>query len=224
LQLSPSQHRFLYYTNDLGFGPTSYELRSIAISNIGSDKSFADDKHNCDITYADDFCYQEYGGQLASVDDEDAYQKLQGQINFDTTNVCSDGRACHYLLGLYVDDETGDWTWTDGTDVDIDFLRDHSNDGLAGTTEKFGVYDPSSDLNSDKGLNDCCTTNDNSWNMDAFVCEFYAAPGSVVRCSPRERVHEPRFIPRSDDAACLYAQAIGTGRSFTDANNFCASE
>jgi hypothetical protein len=39
--LSSVKHRFLYYTNDLGFGPTSYELRSITISNIGSDKSFA---------------------------------------------------------------------------------------------------------------------------------------------------------------------------------------
>ena len=94
------------------------------------------------------------------------------------------------MLGLK-SSGAGKWSWTDGSPMNITYLRTHSSDNLAGTSEFNGVFDPDADQRSNgKGLNDCC----HSWTMDSFVCEFYAAPKSV---------------------------AIGLHRNFTDANKFC---
>ena len=41
------------------------------------------DAHNCNMTIADDFCYKNYGGQLASPTDDSQYTTLRDQVNGD---------------------------------------------------------------------------------------------------------------------------------------------
>jgi len=140
------------------------------------------DPHNCNMSLADKFCYENYGGQLASPTDYTQYNNLRDLVN-------GDGGGHHYMLGMK-GSGNGQWSWTDGSPMNITYLRSHSSDGLSGTSEFTGVFDPDADKNNGKGLNDCC----HHWNMDSFVCEFYAAPKSV---------------------------AIGLHRNFSDANAFC---
>ena len=104
-----------------------------------------------------------------------------------------------YMLGMHADPRscgTGkpQWDYTDGTPADMDFLARHSQDGL--TCDIGGsnhlVYtasyqdnaghstigcDPTNaaDGHSGCGLHDCCTSS----IISGFVCEFYAAPGSI---------------------------------------------
>merc|ERR1711871_1571525 len=139
----------------------------------------------CTFDVAEKLCQKNYGGQLASV---------VNRAELDTLNQLLPAAAGNeqYLLGLHSDTH-GQWRYSDNTPCDakcLAFLRAMSHDQLAGTSEHNLVFTPAQAYQGKGGLDDCC----HSWNIDAFVCEAYAAPGSI---------------------------AIGLGRTWTDANQFC---
>ena len=50
---------------------------------------------------------------------------------------------------------TGNWEWVDGSPIDMDFLRAHSSDQLAGVGENQGVfYPPTYAGDPNQGLHD----------------------------------------------------------------------
>ena len=60
-----------------------------------------------------------------------------------------------YLLGLQ-SDGAGNWHYTDGTPADMEFLREHSHDNLAGVQETNMVFYPGTNDDGYGGLHDCC--------------------------------------------------------------------
>ncbi len=124
----------------------------------------------CGFADADRICQDKYGGQLASVTNQDEYDALNHLI----TGVVTE----HYMLGMHSDGQ-GNWEWTDGTRLnahDMQFMRSHSNDQLAGTDEIHLVFNAGDSTAGSGGFNDCC----NSWVMSGFVCELYAAQGQYA--------------------------------------------
>jgi hypothetical protein len=82
------------------------------------------------------------------------------------------------MLGMHSDGQ-GNWEWTDGTRLnahDMQFMRSHSNDQLAGTDEIHLVFNAGDSTAGSGGFNDCC----NNWVMSGFVCELYAARGQYA--------------------------------------------
>jgi hypothetical protein len=141
----------------------------------------------CTYEVAEKLCQTNYGGQLASI---------VNRAELDTLNQLLPAAAGNeqYLLGMH-SDARGQWRYGDRTKCDakcLAFLRAMSHDQLAGTSEHNLVFTPSQAYQGKGGLDDCC----HNWNIDAFVCEAYAAPGSI---------------------------AIGLGRTWDDANKFCMS-
>jgi hypothetical protein len=121
----------------------------------------------CGFADADLICQEKYGGQLASIENQDEYDALNHLI----TGAVGE----HYMLGMHSDGQ-GNWENTDGTPADMDFMRSHSHDGLAGTDEIHLVFNAGDSQAGSGGFNDCC----NSWVMSGFVCEMYAAEGSFA--------------------------------------------
>ena len=143
----------------------------------------------CTYASADAVCQQKYGGQLASIETQDEYNVLSHLI----TGAVSE----HYMLGLHSDGQ-GNWEYSDGTNADMAFLRGHSSDQLAGTTETNMVYDSASSDEGTGGLHDCCPVPHQpaDWVISGFVCEAYVAEGSFT---------------------------IGLGRNRAEAEDFCQS-
>ena len=124
----------------------------------------------CGFADADRICQDKYGGQLASVTNQDEYDALNHLITGHVTE--------HYMLGMHSDGQ-GNWEWTDNTRLnahDMAFMRSHSNDQLAGTDEIHLVFNAGDSAAGSGGFNDCC----NNWVMSGFVCELYAAQGQYA--------------------------------------------
>ena len=132
-----------------------YNADVTGVPNTGTTCGFAD---------ADAICQQKYGGQLASIENQDEYDALNHLITGAVTE--------NYMLGMH-SDGVGNWENTDGTHVDMTFMRAHSNDQLAGITETNMVFNSGTSAGGVGGFNDCC----NSWIISGFVCEAYAAEG-----------------------------------------------
>ena len=168
-------------------------------------------QNTCDYDYGDRFCQDNYGGQLASMEDQEDYNRVRALIPNDQVanqfgTITGNEK---YMLGLHADPRscgTGQpvWDYTDGTPADMDFLSSHSQDGL--TCEVGGsnhlVYTASYEIEAGRagcdpehgcGLHDCCTGS----IISGFVCEYYAAPGSI---------------------------GIGLAQAFDDAEEMCQTE
>jgi hypothetical protein len=74
--------------------------------------------------------------------------------------------------------------------------QEHSNDNLAGIGETNMIFYPGTNDDGYGGLHDCCPPT-SGWQIEGFVCEHYAAPGTFM---------------------------IGLNRVYADAYAFCASE
>jgi hypothetical protein len=87
-----------------------------------------------DMTFdeAENFCQVKTGGHLYSIHDQRDYDHLREALV---------GYNKPVMIGLSSDSE-GNWEWTDGSPVDMTFLRAHSYDGLSGTDESRAVIYP----------------------------------------------------------------------------------
>jgi hypothetical protein len=74
--------------------------------------------------------------------------------------------------------------------------QEHSNDNLAGIGETNMIFYPGTNEDGYGGLHDCCPPT-SGWQIEGFVCEHYAAPGTFM---------------------------IGLNRAYADAEAFCQSE
>ena len=72
----------------------------------------------CDRAYADKFCSDVYGGQLASPSTQPEYDTLTATLN---------GADHPFMIGLFSDGQ-GHWQWTNGNYVNQRFLDAHSNE------------------------------------------------------------------------------------------------
>jgi hypothetical protein len=162
--------------NDPNFAisPVSYLIRnscgsSTTALSVGWCPNYRPGTYDPACTYqmADQFCIDNYGGQLLSLEKQLEYDVMVDLIN-DSTEFGSGalGQAGavseHWLLGLHSDGQ-GKWEYTDGTAADMTFLRSKSTDQLAGVQETNMVYNPSGGSggsyqygSSAGGLNDCC--------------------------------------------------------------------
>ena len=120
----------------------------------------------CDFQYADKFCQDNYGDQLAFPNTQAEYDTLTALVN---------GVDHPYMIGLH-SDGAGNWEWTNGKAADMAFLIEHSNDQLQGTTETQAVFYPPTNEEGYGGFHDCC----GSWVMEGFTCEFFSAPGTLA--------------------------------------------
>jgi hypothetical protein len=102
-----------------------------------------------DMTFdeAENFCQVKTGGHLFSIHNQQDYDHLKEALRGYTKPV---------MTGLH-SDGNGNWEWTDGSSVDLTFLRAHSDDGLLGTDENKGVFFPPSADDADW---DCGTPGD----------------------------------------------------------------
>ena len=142
--------------------------------------------NSCTFQEADQFCADTYGGQLTSLNTQYEYDQIEKIIH---------GNADHFLLGMH-SDGAGHWEYSDGTAADMEFLTEHSNDNLAGIGETNMVWFAGTNEDGYGGLHDCCPPTE-GWQIEGFVCEHYAAPGTFM---------------------------IGLNRAFEDAEAFCVSE
>ena len=78
----------------------------------------------------------------------------------------------------------------------MSLLQEHSNDNLAGIQETNMVWFAGTNEDGYGGLHDCCPPT-SGWQIEGYVCEHYAAPGTFM---------------------------IGLNRAFEDAEAFCVSE
>ena len=142
--------------------------------------------NSCTFEYADNFCATTYGGQLSS---------LNTQYEYDQVEAITRGSPEHLLLGMHSDGQ-GNWEYSDGTPADMDFLREHSSDDLAGVQETNMIFFPGTNEDGYGGLHDCCPPT-SGWQIEGFVCEHYAAPETFM---------------------------IGLNRAYEDAEAFCQSQ
>ena len=158
----------------------------------------------CDYAYGDRFCQDQYGGQLAGIEDQQDYDRVAALIPNDQTPMSNVYQAQatggtitgneKYMLGLHFDattqgawsGTTGRWDYTDGRAADLDFLASHSQDGLRGSTVSSHVVytasyttaggeNPDCDPATGCGLHDCCTGS----IISGFICEYYGGPASI---------------------------------------------
>ena len=158
----------------------------------------------CDYAYGDRFCQENYGGQLAGIEDQQDYDRVAALIPNDQTPMANIYQAQatggtitgneKYMLGLHFDattqgawsGTTGRWEYTDGRAADLDFLASHSQDGLRGSTVSShvvytasyttaGAENPDCDPATGCGLHDCCTGS----IISGFICEYYGGPASI---------------------------------------------
>ena len=111
---------------------------------------------------AEDFCQSYYGGHLASIHNQRDYDKIADLSEHYTQPL---------MLGLR-SDGAGNWHWEDGSQLDIEFLRAHSNDNLEGVAESVGVfYPPTGPASGDESLyNHGLHDWQNGEQPMAFVC------------------------------------------------------
>jgi hypothetical protein len=147
-------------------------------------------ERSCDFAYADQFCQDNYGGQLVSLEDQADYDRIAALIPNDAT--APNGGAYQqafndekYMTGMH-SDGNGGWEYTDGTPADLTFLRAHAQDQLAGHAPSInlvytsgydhqGAENPSCNPATGCALHDCCGGS----AINGFICEFYGAPGAV---------------------------------------------
>lgn len=87
-----------------------------------------------DMTFdeAENFCQVKTGGHLYSIHTQQDYDHLKE---------ATVGYTKPVMIGLR-SDSAGNWEWTDGSPVDLTWLRAHSDDGLEGVGENKGVFYP----------------------------------------------------------------------------------
>lgn len=141
--LAPTRQTWFFYpkTSDQGYGGL-HDCCSATTGTWSNVEGFVCEFYAAPGTFAigtgrsydeaESFCQDYYGGHLASIHNQADYDKIALL-------------TAHYSqplrIGLHSDGQ-GNWEWADGSEMDIDFLRAHSFDGLAGTDETVGVFYP----------------------------------------------------------------------------------